>query len=186
MRKKIIYVACILVIMLLLCSCHKRQPRPFLTKEDIAKELASKDAVDDEPDEANVITGEDFNLIGINYYTVNVATNAVICSTSMISDVTEVTPMLIADMIIDSLNDESLTLGVISAELSGETCIVDFDDSIRAYADNPDFEDAILDAIAQSILDNVEDCNSIVYRIMGKEYITENNSFSLNYVYMDN
>ena len=46
-------------------------------------------------------------------------------------------------------------------------------------------ETSILDAIAQSLLDNLTDYNKVIFRIMGDSYQTDNFSFDLNHIYME-
>ena len=134
-----------------------------------------------------VTSGEHLKLFGLHIYTVNATTESVINQTVMLSEDTEITPALLIDYISEALKDESINLSFESVEYEDGCCVVDFDDSIFTIASkSASLEDAVLDAIAQSILDNVDGCLKIIYRIKGAAYSTVNRTFDYNYVYMDN
>jgi len=136
---------------------------------------------------APVISGPDLSLVGLMIYTVNATTESVVSTTVMVAQDTEVTPVLVTDYIVDALEDESLTVSFEGIDYDNGICVVDFDDSIYAIANkSADLENAVLDAIAQSILDNVEGCMKVVYRIHDASYSTKNRTFAYDFVYMDN
>ena len=184
---KMILLMLVLCLALLLSACDKRQPRPLLTKQDIEEEL-SQTETEEEPDLTPVITGTNYNLVALSYYSVDVDTCEVIRSTTMIREGADITGSMIVDIIVDSLNDESISLGIdyIEEDDAGY-CIISFDGQMEELsAAYPELEDAVLDAVAQSILDNVDSCSGVIYRILGREYVTEGNSFGIDYVYMEN
>ncbi len=131
-----------------------------------------------------VISGE--NLSSIRIYTVDADSESVVSKVVMVRANTEVTPSLILEYLADSFKDESLKISFDSVDFSNETCIVSFTDSIYSIASQSvGLEEAVLDATAQSILDNVDGCLAIVFRINNGAYETSNFTFDLNYVYMD-
>lgn len=84
---------------------------------------------------------------------------------------TKITPQLIVDTVVDSMADRSLMIGVESVTTRDDTVIVSF------YSDKPPltgvgsgFEISILDAIAQSLTENLEDYNKVIYRVEGGPY----------------
>ncbi|MBP5331805.1 MAG: GerMN domain-containing protein, partial [Lachnospiraceae bacterium] len=98
---------------------------------------------------------------------------------------TAVTPKLILGYFLDSLEDESIALNITGVEVENDVCVIDFDDSIYDIASmGKKVENAVLDAAAQSILDNIDEVDGVGFSINGKAYETANNKFSLKAVYM--
>ncbi len=185
MRKKMMTILFVLVLaMSCAFGCSKKTPdKP---SGDISDIPAPDDGDSGDITNPPVITGDNFNLIALQYYSVNGATATVKTATVMLLENTEITPSLILSTVIDSLEDESIVVSANDATMSDGKCIVDFTESIAAVANqNANLEDAILDAVAQSILDNVQGCKSVSYRINGGAYDTVNNSFGLDDIYMD-
>lgn len=99
---------------------------------------------------------------------------------------TEITPQLIVDTVVDSMADQSLVIGVESVTTDGDTVIVSF------YSDKPPlkdvgagYEEAILNAIAQSITENLDDYNKVIYRVEGGPYVSGHMEFGINEVYFE-
>lgn len=182
MIKKSILFFMLIVFAVTLCACHKEDPDPSGQNPDSSPTPTTPDTVTIAP----VISGGGINLVAKLIYTVDASTAKVVRSTVMVRDDTDITPALVIDCIVDSLKDESLNLSFDGVEYSDGVCVVDFDDSIYTIAGkSADLEDAILDCIAQSVLDNVEGCMKIIYRIHNEAYSTVNRHFAYDFVYMD-
>ena len=182
MIKKSILFFLLIVFAVTLCACHKEDPDPSGQNPDSSPTPTTPDTVTIAP----VISGGGINLVAKLIYTVDASTAKVVRSTVMVRDDTDITPALVIDCIVDSLKDESLNLSFDGVEYSDGVCVVDFDDSIYTIAGkSADLEDAILDCIAQSVLDNVEGCMKIIYRIHNEAYSTVNRHFAYDFVYMD-
>lgn len=123
----------------------------------------------------------------IYFYTVNpdnLETEAV--SAIVKSDFTD-DPNNLMVLISDSLEDAGYEVGIKSAELEGENVVIDFSSGMCPVSGLTEKEEkAVLDAIAQSMLDNLTEQNGVVFRIMGEAYESENFSFGRDYVYMKN
>lgn len=98
----------------------------------------------------------------------------------------ELTPNLIVDTVVDSMADQSLAIGIESVSTQDDTVIISF------YKDQPPltnvgsgFETAILDALAQSITENLEDYNKIIYRVEGGPYISGHIELGIDEVYFE-
>jgi len=98
----------------------------------------------------------------------------------------EITPQLIVDTVVDSMADRSILIGVESVTTEGNTVIVSF------YSDKPplkdvgaSFESAILDAIAQSLIENLDDYNKVIFRVEGGPYISGHLEFEIDEVYVE-
>ena len=183
MVKKSLFAAVAVIIMLAACACRHEPTDPG---PDVTVSPSVTEVVTDKP-VTPLITGQNFKLLGIFIYTVDATSESVVNKTVMVKESTEITPELIIDYIIDSLKDESVELNVKDVSYNNGDCIVDFDDTVKSIAKkSAKLENAILDAIAQSVLDNVDGCKKIKYRINGSAYSTANRTFALDYVYMDN
>jgi len=121
------------------------------------------------------------------YYTVNPET----CETEAVSAVVNGEladePDSLMILITESLEDAGYEIGVRSTVCDGENVVVDFDSDMYPVTGlTKEEEKAVLDAIAQSLLDNLTEQNGVVFRVMGEAYETENFSFGKYYVYMKN
>ena len=184
MNKKNILFCLLIVLSVVLCACRKEPKEP---DNPVTEASPTPTAAADKVTIAPVISGGGINLVAKMIYTVNASTMRVVSTTVMVREDTEMTPALVADYIVDSLKDESLNLSFDGIEYSDGVCVVDFDDSIFTIAGkSADLENAILDCIAQSVLDNVEGCTKGIYRIHNEAYSTVNRHFAYDFVYMDN
>lgn len=93
-----------------------------------------------------------------------------------------ITPAYITSLVEGNLEDDSVR--VYSAEQEDTRIILSF------YADGKPFincskkmENLILDCFANSLLDNLDNCNEIVFRCEDKAYKSEHYSFKKNEVY---
>lgn len=106
--------------------------------------------------------------------------------TALIPANNEITPELILNTVVDSMADQSLVIGVESVTTQDDAVIVSF------YADQPPLsnvgsglEDAILNAIAQSLTDNLDDYHKIIYRVEGGPYISGHIELGIDEVYFE-
>lgn len=91
--------------------------------------------------------------------------------TALIPTDKEITPELIVDRVVDAMADQSLLVGIESVTTDGDTVIVSF------YSDQPPlvnvgagFEISILNAIAQSLTENLDDYHKVIYQVEGGAY----------------
>lgn len=184
LRRRVLSVVITLVLCLSFVSCDsyrpivdlKPTPSPTVTKSPETVTLTPV-PTQAEPDRKGRIT--------VDYYTVNVSNCSRKNAMMVVESLDEITPDLLIESIIDTLSDQSVLLDVDSISLSDGVCIVSFSDRMREISeDNTELEDAILDACATSIIDNVIDCSSIVFRIEGEAYETVGHSFDIDFVYM--
>lgn len=94
----------------------------------------------------------------------------------------KLTPAYITSLVEDSLDDE--TIRVFSVDQVDEQIHVSFYSHGKPVKKcSKKMETLILDCFANSLLDNVEGCNEIVFRCENKPYKSENYSFKINDVY---
>lgn len=106
--------------------------------------------------------------------------------TMLLPEAVELTPEYLVDYVAQSMEDVSITVEVDSVTVSGSAVVVSFkEDTAPVRNTNEEVEDEILDAIAQSILDNFMEYTKVIYQVMGQAYESENKRFSLNHVYLE-
>lgn len=186
-RRRLAIAFVFVLLVVVLSGCRKK--RPFIlqpsTRPRIDMNIQDPDDDTEDTNVTPVITGEAYNLIMVHFYTVDAASASVKSATVMEREDVELTPERVLGYLADSLEDESVTLNINSATENNGNIIVDFDDSIKIISQqSADLELAVLDAAAQSILDNIK-CGSIIFRIGGEAYRTANLSFGIDYSYMD-
>ena len=94
----------------------------------------------------------------------------------------ELTPIDIVSLVEDSLEDE--TVRVYSVNQEGKQVQVSFYADERPVANcSRKMEQLILDCFANSLLDNIKECDEIVFRCEDKAYKSKYNSFKVNDVY---
>lgn len=178
-------------VLLLFSACTKStertqlnlSPTPSQGAEGIAGEFHTTQV---KPTESifNFELGEKIELY---YYTVNpdsLETEAV--STVVDKDFAN-EPEELLILVSDSLSDAGYDVAIDSAELNGNLIIVNFEPGTHPVSGLSEQEEkAVLDAIAQSLLDNIAEQNSVVFRVIGGPYQSDNFSFGMDYVYMKN
>lgn len=126
-------------------------------------------------------------LTEVFYYTVNPDTFETEAVSSIIKSEFATDSQTLIILISDSLEDAGYEVGIKSAEVDGENVVVVFyPDTCPVTGLTEAEEKAVLDAIAQSLLDNLAEQSGVVFQIMGDAYESDNFSFGPNYVYMKN
>jgi len=98
----------------------------------------------------------------------------------------EITPQLIVDTVVDSMADRSIFIGIESVTTEGDTVIVSFSSDKAPLKDvGAGFETAILNAIAQSIVDNLDEYNKVIYRVEGGPYKSGHLELGIDEVYFE-
>jgi hypothetical protein len=124
--------------------------------------------------------------IDLPIYTVNVNSGDIETRTALISKDSDITPELIVTTVIESMADQSLVVGIESVVSEGDTVIVSFKKNQEPFSDmGAGYESAILDAIAQSITDNLDDYNKVIYRVEGKAYVSGHIELEVDEVYFE-
>ena len=118
-------------------------------------------------------------------YSVDGSTSEVKATVQLIPMDSEVTADLIVQLFVDDLADNSYTIGLKSVKEEGNYIVVNFEKDLPPVSGvNKESEVAILDAIAQSIIDNLVDCKGVVYRVDDKSYVSDNFIFDYEYIYL--
>lgn len=123
----------------------------------------------------------------IYFYTVNPVTLETEAVSVVVKSDFADDPNNLMILIAESLEDAGYEVGINGAVIEGENVVVDFFSEMCPVSGlTKDEEKAVLDAIAQSLLDNLAEQNGVVFRVMGEAYESENFSFGQYYVYMKN
>jgi len=104
---------------------------------------------------------------------------------ALIPEGNAITPELIVTTAVESMADQSLKVGIEKVSTEGDAVIVSF------YSDQPPLMDvgggietAILNALAQSLLDNLDDYSKVIYRVEGNAYSSDHIELGVDEVYL--
>lgn len=98
----------------------------------------------------------------------------------------EVTAELIVEEVVSAMRDAAFFVGINEVIPKEDTVIVDFRSDAPPVTDvGASIEGSILDAIAQSIIDNLPQYSKVIYHIEGKAYATGHFEMKQDEVYME-
>lgn len=194
----------ILASILMLTGCNNIRLKTYKDSdksENIVNEKDSTDQIgikDKDNDEGSTYISKEDNLdneeptptiiqpvenMELLIFTVNSNTELEPVTALVPSDV-EITPELIVDKVVDAMADQSLVIGIESVSTKEDTVIVSFySDQAPLTNLGSGFETAILNAIAQSLTENLDDYHKVIYRIEGGEYVSGHIELDIDEVY---
>ncbi len=122
----------------------------------------------------------------LSVYTVNFKSGDIEPVTASIPKDSKLDPKLIVNTVTESLADQSINIGIKDVTTKDDSIIVNF------TKENPPsinlgsgYEDAILNAYAQSLLDNLNDYHKIIFRIDDKAYTSGAFEYGIDEVYLE-
>jgi hypothetical protein len=122
--------------------------------------------------------------IDLPIYTVDAEKGEIVPVTAVIPESSEVTPDLIVDNVVQSLADQSITISIHDVTTKDDAIIVNFSKENPPYKDmGSPYETAILDAIAQSLIDNLDSYNKVIYHVDGGAYVSGVYEFGIDEEY---
>lgn len=122
--------------------------------------------------------------VDLPIYTVDAVKGDIVPATVVIPESSEVTPDLIVDNVVQSLADQSIIVGILDVTTKDDAIIVNFDKDNPPYKDlGSPYESAILDAIAQSLIDNLDSYNKVIYHVDGNAYASGVYEFGIDEAY---
>ena len=122
----------------------------------------------------------------ISIYTLNETTLEVEVVEAIVPEESEITPDLIVDMVVDSLADRLVMVGIDGVTTKDDTVIISFLSDVAPSANvGSEPEGTILDCFAQSLVDNLEDYPKVIFRLEGQAYVSEHFTFGIDEVYLD-
>ena len=106
--------------------------------------------------------------------------------TALVSKDIDITPEIVVDTVVESMADNSIMVGIEEVISEDDTIIVSFySDKAPLTNVGSGIEIGILNAIAQSLLDNLDDYNKIIYRAEGEVYSSGHIELAIDEVYME-
>lgn len=184
-KKRTRLLAFVFLCMIYVSACSNSTNNKTIKEESTVTAAPTKLAV---PTVAIEPTIQELSeLKELSIYSIDGQTAEKVALTAVVSSEREVTPELIVDKVVESMADETFVIGIDSVTTIDDTVIVSFlDDQPPVINVGSSVESEILDAIAQSLLDNLEgNYHKVIYRVMGKEYTSGHFSFDLNHVYLE-
>jgi hypothetical protein len=173
-------VILVLFLIVLTTACTNKVE----VKKDTSITIVTPSAGQDKQTAKSAVTPSATKEISI--YTMNENTQDVESVSAFVSEDTKITPEFIVDKVADSLAERLIDVGIDSVTTEKDTVIVSFlSDAPPVVQVDLTVETTILDAIAQSLVDNLPEYPKVIFRIEGKEYKSDNLSFGLNSVYLD-
>lgn len=176
-------VFCLTLFVICLCGCSGSQREEKKQPSRSAAEI--KQQLIDDNNAVGDATVDDF--ASVQYYTVNVTNNSLATEEMLVDPEMEVHCEMICDVVLDALEDQSVFIEFVGVSMDGGTAVVNFSGDFTDENDlTEDTETCVLDAIAQSLLDNVADCSGVSFLTDGESYSSQYRSFEDGYVYMEN
>lgn len=125
------------------------------------------------------------NNIDLPLYTVNVDTGEIEAVVALVPADTKITPELVVEKVVESMADRSIKVGIESVTTKGDTVIVSFYKDMAPLSEiGSGYEAAILDAIAQSLVDTLTDYNKVIFRAEGEAYVGSHIELGINEIYL--
>ena len=104
-------------------------------------------------------------------YSINDESQECEAAVALIPKGTDITASVIVDAVVSSFADHGLDVGIEGITEDGDKVIVSFySDKAPLFNVGSGVEAAILDSISQSLLDNLDSCKSVIFRVEGKAY----------------
>lgn len=123
--------------------------------------------------------------VEVPIYTINAETMETKATVANVSEDTEISAELIVQLVISDIADKSYVIEVNQVSMEDSYAVVDFSSKTPPVVNVGDqTEGTILDALAFSLLDNLLECDGVIFRVDGKAYFSENYSFEKNEIYL--
>ncbi|BCN31424.1 GerMN domain-containing protein [Anaeromicropila herbilytica] len=104
----------------------------------------------------------------------------------MVPQDSKITAEFIVNEVVKNFEQNGVTIGINSVTTKGDTIYVDFKSDKAPLANvGSGVEATILDCIAQSLVDNLDGHNKVIYRVDGKAYESGHIILDLNEVYLN-
>lgn len=170
MRKKISYFLALLLLSVMMTGCGN--------SDGGGNRNTPSETAPVEETNANGMKNEEIDI-----YTINETSLELEDIKAAVSYEGELTPQIVVDAVTDSFLEHGIEIGIDHVETEGDMVIVSFtgEDKNKAPVCNAGtgVEGVILDAVSQSLLDNIDSCKEVVFRIEDKAY--ESGTFAFDY-----
>lgn len=128
---------------------------------------------------------DDAATVELPIYTINDTTLECEDTVAIIPSDEKITSRVIVDAVADSFLQHGVEIGIDSIDDNGSSVIVSFKSDMAPISNTGStVESTILDCISQSLLDNLEECTSVIFRMDGKQYESGHNMFGMEEAYL--
>ncbi len=167
---------------------NKEEDSSSPSEEDEPEDISP--TVTEKPDQASPTPSniQPTKNIELQLYTVNVDSGEIEAETALVPADTKITPDLIVEKVVESMADRSIEVGIEKVSYEGDTVIVSFYKDKAPISDvGAGYEGAILDAIAQSLIDNdkLDKFKKVIYRAEGEAYASGHMELGIDEVYLE-
>lgn len=121
----------------------------------------------------------------VHVYTISSDATETRATIASVPEDTTITAGLVAQLVISDIADKSYVITVKEVTVEDDHIIVDFDSAtppVKGVGEHA--ETAILDAFAFSMIDNLPECNGVIFRADGKAYVSDNYSYGIDEIYL--
>lgn len=180
--KKIINFILIMAFSILLCGCSNNTP-------DSVGGEQKQDGFNPTHTQEPTITMPDFGGLEdheeIEIYSVGESSFQKEAVTALVTPGKKLTPEVVIGLVDATFEERGFYVVFEEVTTSDDIIIVSFEkDSVQLSMTDAKVENSILDAIAQSLLDNLEAYRGVVFRVNGEAYKSLNNSFGKDDIYL--
>jgi len=181
MKRKTIFIL-IIAFSIFLCGCSNNTPD---SDEGKAGQNSFNPTQTQKPTIAIPNFGEVTEHEEIEIYSVGESSFQKEAVTALVTTGEALTPEVVIELVDATFEERGFNVVFEEVTTSDDTIIVSFgENSVQLSMKDARIESCILEAIAQSLLDNLETYSGIVFRVQGEAYKSLNNSFDKEYIYM--
>ena len=183
-KKNLIYAMLCICVAFLISGCAKENSgTPTVTPTPAADTTILPTAVPKV--DANGTTIAPPENLEITIYTLNPDSLEKEAVNVLVTVEDELTPELIAEQVVDAMEDEGFYLGINDIIIENDSVRIDFkSDAVPVVDVGASVEGVIIDILAQSILDNLPQYKKIYISIEGGPYHSGHLEFELDDVYL--
>ena len=183
MQKKIfIYAMLCICVAFLISGCGKSNEKEKVPTTVVPTSAVSTTILPGAEDSLTIAPLENLEVTIYNLNPDSLEKEAV---TVLVMVEDELTPELIAEQVVDAMEDEGFYLGINDIIIDGDSVRIDFkSDAVPVVDVGASVESSIIDILAQSILDNLPQYKKIYISIEGGPYHSGHLEFELDDVYL--
>ncbi len=172
-----VIIAILLISVLLLTSCDASIDSNIVTPTITS-------FISDTPEVTGNVKPKE--LRPLQYYSLSESAQEKEAKTALVSSQDVVTPEFILTLVTDAMDELGIDVVIDFVKTVNEKVYISFSGSSSFLKDiDNELEIEILDAVAQSILDNFTEYSKVIYQIDGGAYSSSNNHFDENEVYLE-
>lgn len=183
-KKKIsaILLLCVLILNGCKSNSSQAQRESDKIKFSIQEPVNSAETMEPESTEDSMLPPDTKD---VTIYTIDPDSKSAIDKVRTIPKDTEISLNAIVQYVISDMKDNSYVIKINDCNMKDGLAIIDFSsDTPPVTSKDKELEEAILNAFAFSIMENLPDCQGVCYHVDGKAYESKNNSFDLDYIYL--